>query len=629
MFAHDAATDRRAAAAGILAADLAHGQITGKITERLGPPRGGHFPGRPDDTLDHMTDPQQALERLMTRALTAAFGPDYADADPLIRPSQFADYQSNVALPLAKPLRRAPRDVAAELAGHLGDSEIVKDAQVSGPGFINLTLRDDWIAAQATGQLADPRLGVTAAEPAQKVVVDYSAPNVAKEMHVGHLRTTIVGDSIVRALEYLGHTVIRANHIGDWGTQFGMLVEYLLEVGEDAANAQLAAGEINAFYQAARARFDADPAFADRSRRRVVALQAGDPETLRLWNMLVTSTKQYYNAIYARLGVTLTDADLAPESLYNSMLASVCAELEADGVAVISDGALCAFPPGFTGRDGSPLPLILRKSDGGYGYATTDMAAIRYRIRDLHADRLIYVVGAEQAQHLEMVFAVARQAGWLTDAVSAEHASIGMVTGADRKRFRTRSGGSVRLIDLIDEAVVRAEEVIKDRYDDPELRGQIAEAVGIGALKYADLSVARDSGYMLDFDRMLALTGNTGPYLQYATARIRSIFRKARIEPDSAAGPIRITDAAERELALRLLGFGAAVHQVSEAAEPHKLATFLFETASAFTTFYEHCPVLKAAEEPVRRSRLALSELALRVLLTGLGLLGIPVPERM
>ena len=576
-----------------------------------------------------MTDPQQALARLVSAALAAAFGRQYADADPLIRPSQFADYQANVALSLAKPLHRPPREVAAELAGHLGGGDVLAGAEVSGPGFINLTLRDDWIAAQADGQLADPRLDVLEADPPQTVVVDYSAPNVAKEMHVGHLRTTVVGDAVVRVLEYLGHKVIRANHIGDWGTQFGMLVEHLLDVGEQAASAQLAAGEINAFYQAAKAKFDADPSFAGRSRRRVVALQAGDPETLRLWNKLVNDSKQYYNTIYALLGVTLTDADLAPESFYNSMLADVCDELQAKGVAVISDGALCAFPPGFTGRDGKPLPLILRKSDGGYGYATTDMAAIRYRIRDLHADRIIYVVGAEQSQHFEMVFAVARQAGWLTDAVRAEHAAIGLVTGADHKRFRTRTGQAVKLIDLINEAVERAEEVIKDRYDDPELRAQIAEAVGIGALKYADLSVARDSGYVLDFDRMLALTGNTGPYLQYATARIRSIFRRAGIAPDSAADPIRLTEVAERDLALQLLGFGAAVHQVAEAAEPHKLAAFLFDTASAFTTFYENCPVLQAGEESVRRSRLALSALTLRVLLAGLDLLGIPVPERM
>jgi arginyl-tRNA synthetase len=576
-----------------------------------------------------MTDPQQALATLMSGALAAAFGPDYAGADPVIRPSQFADYQANVALALAKRLNRAPRDVAAELAGHLGDGDVIEKPEVSGPGFINLTLRDDWIATQATRQLAEARLGVPTAGRPQVVVVDYSGPNVAKELHVGHLRATVVGDAVVRVLEHLGHTVVRAAHLGDWGTQFGMLIEHALEIGEEATYDQLAAGEFTAFYQAARQKFDTDPAFADRSRRRVVHLQAGDEQSLRVWQLLVGDSMEYLRKIYARLSVTLTDADMDPESFYNPMLADVCAELEADGVAVISDGALCAFPPGFAGRDGKPLPLILRKSDGGYGYATTDMAAIRYRLRKLGASRIIYVVGSDQIQHLQMVFAVARQAGWLTDAVSAEHAVIGLVTAPGGGRLRTRSGNQDKLAALIDEAVERAERVIAERYDDPELRGQIAEAVGIGALKYGDLSVARGSSYTVDFDRMLALTGNTGPYLQYATARIRSIFRRAGIEPGGVAGPIRLTEPAERALALQLLGFGAAVGQVAEAAEPHKLAAFLFETASAFTAFYEQCPVLQAADEPTRQSRLALSALTLRVLLTGLGLLGIPVPERM
>jgi arginyl-tRNA synthetase len=576
-----------------------------------------------------MTDPQQALATLMSGALAAAFGPDYADADPVIRPSQFADYQANVALALARRLGRAPRDVAAELAGHLGDGDVIEKPEVSGPGFINLTLRDDWIATQATRQLADARLGVPTAGRPQVVVVDYSGPNVAKELHVGHLRATVVGDAVVRVLEHLGHTVVRAAHLGDWGTQFGMLIEHALEIGEQATYDQLAAGEFTAFYQAARQKFDTDRAFADRSRRRVVHLQAGDEQSLRVWQLLVGDSMEYLRKIYIRLNITLTDADMDPESFYNPMLADVCTELEADGVAVISDGALCAFPPGFTGRDGKPLPLILRKSDGGYGYATTDMAAIRYRLRKLGASRIVYVVGSDQIQHLQMVFAVARQAGWLTDAVSAEHAVIGLVTAPGGGRLRTRSGNQDKLAALIDEAVERAERVIAERYDDPELRGQIAEAVGIGALKYGDLSVARGSSYTVDFDRMLALTGNTGPYLQYATARIRSIFRRAGIEPGGVTGPIRLTEQAERALALQLLGFGSAVGQVAEAAEPHKLAAFLFETASAFTTFYEQCPVLQAADEPTRQSRLALSALTLRVLLTGLGLLGIPVPERM
>src|SRR5215472_495558 len=575
-----------------------------------------------------MADPQEVLAERVRAAVIAAFGASHAGADPLIRPSQFADFQANVALPLAKRLGMPPRQVAERIVAHLHVADVCDGVEISGPGFVNLTLASEWIARQASGELQDGRLGVPEV-PAGTVVVDYSSPNVVKEMHVGHLRTTVVGDAIVQILEYLGHTVVRANHVGDWGTQFGMLIEHLVDVGEDAARSALSAGEINAFYQAARTKFDADPAFAERSRHRVVALQAGDPDTLRLWQLMVADSRQYYNTIYQRLGVTLTDADLAPESFYNAMLADVCAELENAGIAVMSDGALVAFPPGFTGRDGAPQPMILRKSDGGYGYDTTDLAAIRYRIRDLKATRLIYVVGAEQSLHFRMLFAVARQAGWLTDEVSAEHAVIGLVSGADGKRIRTRTGESVKLITLIDEAVERAGRVIADRYDDPGLRHQIAEAVGIGALKYGDLSVARDSGYVFDFDRMLALTGNTGPYLQYATARIRSIFRKASLDPGQAAGPVRIAEDAERALALRMLGFGSAVCQAAQAAEPHVLAGFLFDTASAFTAFYEQCPVLQAADPAVRESRLALSALTLRVLTTGLDLLGIPVPERM
>lgn len=576
-----------------------------------------------------MADPREVLAQRVRAALAAGFGAEHAGADAVIRPSAFADYQANVALPLAKSLGRPPREVATEIAGRVQLDDVCGKVDVSGPGFINFTLRDEWIAGQAAGLITDSRLGVPAAEEPRKTVVDYSSPNVAKEMHVGHLRTTVVGDAVVRILEQLGHTVVRANHLGDWGTQFGMLIEHLLDVGEEPARQQLSTGEINAFYQAARQKFDRDPAFAERSRLRVVSLQGGDAATLRLWQLVVDDSKQYYNTIYQRLGVTLTDADLAPESFYNPMLASVCDELQAAGIAVISDGALCAFPPGFTGRDGAPQPMILRKRDGGYGYDTTDLAAIRYRIMDLKAGRLIYLVAAEQSLHFQMLFAVARQAGWLTDEIGAEHAVIGLVSGADRKRIRTRSGDQVKLITLIDEAVERAERVIADRYDDPRLRHEIAEAVGIGALKYGDLSVARDSGYVFDFDRMLALTGNTGPYLQYATTRARSIFRKAGLDPDQACGAVRITHDAERALALTLLGFGTAVCQAGETAEPHVLAAFLFDLASAFTTFYEACPVLKAPDGATRQSRLALSALALRILSSGLGLLGIGVPERM
>jgi arginyl-tRNA synthetase len=574
-----------------------------------------------------MTDPEKALGHVVQQALAAEFGAEYAAADPLVRPSAFADYQSNAAMSLARSIGRPPREIAALAASRLAGSDLVSVAEVSGPGFINLTLHSSWLAEQATGQLADSRLGVPVATR-DLVVVDYSGPNVAKELHAGHLRATAVGDAVVRVLEYLGHTVVRAAHLGDWGTQFGMLIEHAIDVGEEETYKQLMAGEFTDFYQAARQKFDADQVFADRSRERVVLLQAGDEQSLGFWKLLVDDSMEYLRAIYARLHITLTDADMDPESFYNPMLADVCAELEASGVAVISDGALCAFPPGFTGRDGNPLPIILRKSNGGYGYGTTDVAAIRYRLRDLGAQRIIYVVGSEQTLHLAMVFAVAKQAGWLKGSASAEHAVVGLMTAKGGGRLKTRSGEQVKLITLMDEAVERAGQVIADRYSDPVQRAAIAEAVGIGALKYGDLSVARDSSYALDYDRMLALTGNTGPYLQYATARIRSIFARAGLDPAGFGGQIQLTSQPERALALQLAGFGRAVSEVAEAAEPHKLAGYLFDTASAFTTFYEQCPVL-SAEGDVRDSRLALCALSLRVLLTGLGLLGIPVPERM
>ncbi len=580
-----------------------------------------------------MIDPEAALGALVQQALGAQLGAEFAAADPLIRPSSFADYQSNAAMSLGKRVGKPPREIAELVVAELAGAPAVQTAEVSGPGFINVTLRDDWIAGQATAQLAEDRLGVPLAEPAQRVVVDYSGPNVAKELHAGHLRATVVGDAIVHVLEHLGHDVIRAAHLGDWGTQFGMLIEHALDVGEQATYEQLAAGEFTDFYQAARAKFDGDRGFADRSRQRVVQLQAGDPQAMRLWQMLVDDSMDYLRRLYARLGVSLTDADMAPESFYNPMLADVCAELEERGLAVISEGALCAFPRGFTGRDGNPLPLMLRKSDGGYGYDSTDAAAIRYRLRDLGVTRIIYVIGSEQHQHLEMVFELAREAGWLVSPATAEHAVVGLMTGPGGQRLRTRSGEQVKLAGLIDEAVDRAEKVIAERYDDPAQRTQIAEAVGIGALKYGDLSLARDSSYALDFDRLLALTGNTGPYLQYAAARIRSIFQRAGLDPASAGGrvlpgAVQPGEGAERALALQLLGFGRAVTDVAASAEPHKLAAFLFDTASAFTTFYEQCPVL-SAEGEVRASRLALCALTLRVLETGLRLLGIPVPERM
>ncbi|WP_019629035.1 arginine--tRNA ligase [Actinomadura atramentaria] len=587
-----------------------------------------------------MSDPQLLLAARVQAALAAAFGPEYAGADPVIRPSQFADLQSNAALPLAKRLqaergeKQNPRAVAQEIVDHLDVADLVANVEISGPGFINLTLDDAWIAAEAQRALADDRLGVPAAEHPQRVVVEYSSPNVAKEMHVGHLRTTIVGDAIARILAFLGHDVIRDNHLGDWGTPFGMLIEHLLDVGvEAAARDDSSVSDLTAFYQAARAKFDGDPAFADRARARVVSLQAGDAETLRYWQILVDVSKRYFNTVYRRLGVTLTDDDIKGESFYNDALAPTVRELEDKGIAVVSDGALCAFPPGFTGREGDPLPVIIRKSDGGYNYSTTDLATIRYRVDTERVDRMVYVVGSAQALHFQMVFAVARMAGWLGDDIRAEHAQIGNVLGTDGKILRTRAGGTVKLAELLDEAVQRAGAAYDETEHDPSFdaatRADIVEKVGIGAVKYADLSVARDSEYTFDFDRMISFKGNTGPYLQYAAVRIRSIFRRGGVDPDSATGPIAVGHPAERALALRLLGFGAALEQAGEKAEPHRLANYVFDLAQDYTAFFESCPVLKAPDDATRRSRLALCAATLRTLVTGLNLLGVPTPERM
>src|SRR5580704_17127498 len=485
-----------------------------------------------------MADPQQVLAQRVHDAIVASFGPDFGDADPVIRPSSFADFQANVALPLGKRLGRPPREVAAELASHLEVSDVCEPPEVSGPGFINFRLRDEWIADQASRMLDDPRLGLAPVARPQTVVVEYSSPNIAKEMHVGHLRTTIVGDAIARVLEFAGHHVIRDNHVGDWGTPFGMLIEHLLDVGEDSPEAALLRTDPNAFYQAARRKFDGDPVFAERARKRVVDLQGGDPDTLRLWQELVDMSKDYLHRIYGRLLVTLTDTDISGESFYNYLLADTAAWLEDEGLAVYSDGALCAFAPGFTGREGRPLPVIIRKRDGGYNYSTTDLATIRYRIDALGCDRAIYVVGSDQTLHFQMVFAVAREAGWIPVGASFEHAQIGLVLGTDGNRLRTRSGDNVQLSELLQEAVDRARGILDEleapaRFEPAELDA-IAEAVGIGAVKYADLSTARESAYAFDWDRMISFRGNTGPYLQYATARIRSIFRRA--DGEAAAG---------------------------------------------------------------------------------------------
>ncbi|UVI36120.1 arginine--tRNA ligase [Brevibacterium spongiae] len=565
-------------------------------------------------------------------ALTHAFGEDFARRDPVIRSSQFADFQANVALPLAKELKSKPRDIAAQIVENLDLDGICETPEISGPGFINLTFTPAFLASTlAVGGVAE----APSNDDPQTVAIDYSAPNVAKEMHVGHLRTTVVGDALARTHEFLGNTVIRQNHIGDWGTPFGMLIEHLLDVGVESAAAAEVAENPNAFYQAARAKFDADEAFATRSRSRVVKLQGGDAETLELWTRLVGYSREYFNRIYSLLDVTLTDEDLAGESTYNDVLADVCDELEAKGLATISDGALCVFPAGFTGREGEPLPLIIRKSDGGYGYATTDLAAVRNRAINLGVNRALYVVGTPQAQHFEMVFTVAREAGWLPESFSTEHVKIGNVLGSDGKILRTRSGAPLRLAELLEEAVTRAKTTLAESNVDfsAEEAEEVARIVGIGAVKYADLSVAHDTSYTFDLDRMLAPIGNTAPYLQYAGARIRSIGRKAEAE---GIDPVRVGKAAisleqpaERELALSILGFADVLTEVAAGSAPHRLCTYLFDLAQDFTSFYEQCPVLIAETEELRDSRLRLSLIVLEVLEAGLGVLGIRVPERM
>ena len=576
-----------------------------------------------------MPSPHDTLAPRISAAIAAAFGEDFRDADPVLRPSQFADLQVNAALALGKRVGMPPRQVAERIVEHLDATDLCETVEISGPGFLNVTLADSWIAAAVQDMAGDPRLGV-GVEAQQVIPLDYSSPNVAKEMHVGHLRTTVVGDALARTLEHLGHKVIRQNHIGDWGTPFAMLIEHFLDVGADSPEAQLIETDPNAFYSAAREKFDTSGDFADRARARVVALQAGDPETLALWRRYIDLTLVYLHTIYDTLGVTLTDDDLAGESSYNDDLPRICDELEAAGIAVVSDGALCVFLDEFTGREGKPVPLIVRKSDGGFGYATTDLAMIRQCVREFRADRIVYVVGAPQALHFRMVWATARKAGWLPDDVEPIHVQIGNVLGTDKKILRTREGVALKLMDLLEEGVDKARAYVDEaRPDLPETtRADIARQVGIGAIKYADLSVAHDTAYVFDLDRMVALTGNTGPYLQYAAARIRSIFRSAGLEADPIARAVQIVEPSERALALQLLEFGAVVRQVGEALEPHRLCGYLFELAQAFSAFYENCPVLKADGE-TRESRLALCALTAQVLVQGLDLLGVETPAEM
>lgn len=542
-----------------------------------------------------------SLVQTLTARFAAAVG-----GDPELRPAskpQFGHFQCNVAMRLGKQQGRNPREVAADLIAAAQVDDLCEPLEIAGPGFINIRLKASVLAEEAARVLADPASGVaTTAEP-RRVVIDYSAPNVAKQMHVGHLRTTIIGDCFNRVLTAVGHTVIPQNHIGDWGTQFGMLIEQILDEGLDASTLTLA--DADALYKRAAAHFKSDEDFATRARARVSVFQGGDEESLSIWRQLIDVSKQGFNDAYERLNVLLVDADLAGESTYNDDLPVLVAELEKSGVAVVDQGALCVFV------DGIEAPLIVRKSDGGYGYATTDLAAIRRRVNDLKADRVIYVTDARQGAHFAQVFAAARKAGFLPDSVEVQHVGYGMVLGDDNKPLKSRDGSAAKLVDLLD----AAEEVAEP-------------AIALAAIKYADLSSGLQKDYVFDPDRMTQTTGNTGPYLQYAHARCQQILRRAEAE-NLPIGPLTVTnETAEQTLALALSRFGDVVAEVAETLQPHKLCTHLYDIAVAYATFYEQCPVLKSEGE-VRASRLALCQATAQVLARGLDLLGIEAPDRM
>ncbi|MEV0923537.1 arginine--tRNA ligase [Streptomyces spongiicola] len=576
------------------------------------------------------------VQQRLADALSAAL-PEAGSADPLLRRSDRADFQANGILALAKKLGGNPRELAAQVAASVPAGGVLREVEVSGPGFLNITVADRAITETLSARAADDRLGVPLADGAGTTVIDYAQPNVAKEMHVGHLRSAVIGDAMVRILEFTGEKVVRRHHIGDWGTQFGMLTQFLIEhpheldhEDEAAVSGEEAMSNLDRLYKASRALFDSDPEFKERARRRVVDLQSGDERTLALWQRFVDESKIYFYSVFDKLDMEIHDSDVVGESGYNHMLDETCRILEESGVAVRSEGALCVFFDDVKGPDGKPVPLIVRKSDGGYGYAATDLSAIRDRVRHLGADSLIYVVDARQSLHFKMVFETARRAGWLNDRVKAVQLAFGTVLGKDGKPFKTREGETVRLVDLLDEAIERASTVVREKARDLS-KEEIAERgaqVGIGAVKYADLSTSAGRDYKFDLDQMVSLNGDTSVYLQYAYARIQSILRKAGDAKPQAHAEIGLTPS-ERALGLHVDRFGEAVAEAASGYEPHKLAAYLYQLASLYTTFYSECPVLKA-DTPARvENRLFLCDLTARTLQQGMALLGIRTPARL
>ena len=589
----------------------------------------------------------ESLEAQLRAAMQRAF-PDAAASgqgfDPQLAPAskpEFGDFQANGALPLAKPLGQPPRKIAEAVVEQLKADptfcELCLEPQIAGPGFINLTLKPERLAAEVQQRLGDARLGVPAVEQAAPVVVDFSSPNIAKEMHVGHLRSTIIGDSLARVLEFRGHPVLRLNHVGDWGTQFGMLITHLKQVAPEALDTADAVdlGDLVAFYRQAKQRFDEDEAFQTTSREEVVKLQGGDPVSLKAWGLLCDQSRREFQKIYDRLDIRLSERG---ESFYNPYLEGVVKDLEASGLLVVDDGARCVFLEGVSGKDGKPLPVIVQKSDGGFNYATTDLAAIRYRFGQSPqgdgARRVVYVTDAGQANHFAGVFQVARRAGWLPDGARLEHVPFGLVQGEDGKKLKTRAGDTVRLRDLLDEAVERAESDLRrrlqeeERQEDEAFIAQVATTVGLAAVKYADLSQNRITNYQFSFDRMLALQGNTAPYLLYAVVRIAGIARKGGDLEAGSNAPLQFSEPQEWALVRELLKFDAVIAEVEEELLPNRLCTYLFELSQVFNRFYDQVPVLKS-DGAARQSRLALCRLTADTLKLGLGLLGIPTLERM
>lgn len=584
-----------------------------------------------------VTSLASTVDQRIADALSAAL-PEAGSADPLLRRSDRADFQANGMLALAKKLKGNPRELAAKVVEALSTGDLIKEVEVSGPGFLNITVTDRAITETLAARAADDRLGVPRAVDPGTTVIDYAQPNVAKEMHVGHLRSAVIGAAMVEILEFTGENVIRRHHIGDWGTQFGMLIQYLTEhpheldhSGAEEVSGEEAMSNLGRLYKAARAIFDSDEEFKARARDRVVALQAGDAETLAQWQRFVDESKIYFHSVFDKLDMEIRDEDVVGESGYNDMLEETCRILEETGVAVRSDGALCVFFDDVKGPDGNPTPLIVKKSNGGYGYAATDLSAIRDRVGNLKADTLLYVVDARQSLHFKMVFETARRAGWLNEDVKAVQLAFGTVLGKDGKPFKTREGETVRLVDLLDEAVERAAAVVREKPGDLT-EEEIAERgvqVGIGAVKYADLSTSAARDYKFDLDQMVSLNGDTSVYIQYAYARTRSIFGKAGDRTPVARPELELAPA-ERALGLHLDQFGEVLNDAASAYEPHKLTAYLYQLASLFTTFYDKCPVIKPAPpQETAENRLFLCDLTARTLHQGMTLLGIRTPERL